>query len=242
MPDSVLVTCEHGGNRVPREYRHLLRPLDDARQTHRGFDAGALQMAVDIAAAFKAPLVTATVTRLLVDLNRSVWNATLHSDPVRGASAEQRQKILNDHYLPYRAAVEREVARAIDRGRRVLHISSHSFTPELDGEVRSADIGLLYDPRREGERAFCALWKPYLATAIAGIRVRRNYPYAGKNDGFTSALRKRFGAQAYIGVELEINQLHIIGAGARWPALRRAVVASLRSTFAAWSRSCRSST
>ena len=39
------------------------------------------------------------------------------------------------------------------RGRRVIHISSHSFTPELDGKVRSADVGLLYHPGRHGEAA-----------------------------------------------------------------------------------------
>jgi predicted N-formylglutamate amidohydrolase len=235
VTDSVLVTCEHGGNRVPREYRRLLRPLDAARKTHRGYDAGALRMASDIATAFAAPLVTATVTRLLVDLNRSIGNATLHSDPVRGTSPEQRQRIIDEHYRPYRDDVERRVAAAIADGRRVLHISSHSFTPELDGDVRTADIGLLYDPRRPGERRFCALWKSALAVVMPRIRVRRNYPYAGKNDGFTAALRRRYGPSAYVGVELEINQLHIIGAGARWPALRTAVIASLARTFAAWS-------
>ena len=38
----------------------------------------------------------------------------------------------------------------MSRGRRVIHISSHSFTPELNGKVRRADVGLLYDPGSPG--------------------------------------------------------------------------------------------
>ena len=33
----------------------------------------------------------------------------------------------------------------------MIHLSSHSFTPELDGKVRKADIGLIYDPARQRE-------------------------------------------------------------------------------------------
>ena len=33
----------------------------------------------------------------------------------------------------------------------MIHVSSHSFTPELDGKVRRADVGLLYDPAPRGE-------------------------------------------------------------------------------------------
>ena len=122
----------------------------------------------------------------------------------------------------------------------MLHISSHSFTPELNGEVRNADIGLLYDPRRIGERRFCELWKVAFAAAAPALRVRRNYPYAGKNDGFTALLRKRHGPNDYVGIELEINQMHVAAAGAEWRALRATVIAALRSAFAAWAAPARS--
>ncbi len=60
----------------------------------------------------------------------------------------RRERLLVLHYQPYRDRVEALVAKAIAAGRRVVHISSHSFTPVLDGRVRNADIGLLYDPAR----------------------------------------------------------------------------------------------
>jgi predicted N-formylglutamate amidohydrolase len=113
----------------------------------------------------------------------------------------------------------------------VIHVSSHSFTPALDGKVRRADVGLLYDPARQGEAALCARWKASLAVIAPEVRVRRNYPYAGKGDGVTSALRRSHPRGAYIGIELEINQ-EIVLAGRRFAALRGVLINALRMACA----------
>ena len=63
--------------------------------------------------------------------------------------------------------------------------------------------------------------------------MRRNYPYAGKGDGLTSHLRRRFPPGAYVGIELEINQSIVFAAGRRWTALRGVLIDSLRAAFAA---------
>jgi hypothetical protein len=39
-----------------------------------------------------------------------------------------------------------------------------------------------------------------------GYHVRFNYPYRGVNDGFTTANRRVFAPQEYLGVEIEVNQ------------------------------------
>lgn len=197
--------------------------------SHRGYDPGALVMAKALARAFKAPLVTSTVSRLLVDLNRSIGHPQLFSAATRSIPAELRAKILERHYRPYRAEVERRVRQSVSRGRRVIHISSHSFTPELDGKVRLADVGLLYHPGRHGETELCAHWKDSLAAFAPELRVRRNYPYAGKGDGLTSHLRLRFPPRSYVGIELEINQRTVLAAGRRWTMLRHALIDSLRA-------------
>jgi len=57
--------------------------------------------------------------------------------------------------------------------------------------------------------------------------VRRNYPYAGKSDGLTAFLRRRFPAEVYIGIELEINQKYVLSGGRRWRAFRERVIESL---------------
>ena len=185
-------------------------------------------MARELAASFSAPLIAGTVTRLLVDLNRSIGHRDLHSEATRHASPDELRRILTDHYHPYRLRAEEFVGEAVGRGRRVIHISSHSFTPRLNGEVRTADVGLLYDPARPGEVSACARWKAALRVTAPTLRVRRNYPYAGKNDGLTAYLRHRYRASTYVGIELEINQAHVIGAPRRWADLRAAIIQSLR--------------
>lgn len=229
MTDAFLITCEHGGNRIPAAYLRLFRGKRELLNSHRGWDPGALVMAKALAGAFGSPLVTSTISRLLVDLNRSVGHPALFSRQTVALPLAQREKILAHYYQPYREQVEQLVGQSVSRGLRVIHIATHSFTPELGGEVRNADVGLLYHPGRRGEAALCAHWKASLAASAPGLRVRRNYPYAGKNDGLTSHLRLRFPGSVYVGIELEINQRIVKAAGGSWPTLRRIIVDSLRT-------------
>jgi predicted N-formylglutamate amidohydrolase len=173
--------------------------------------------------------VASTVSRLLVDLNRSVGHPNAFFAATQKAPPGTRARIIAAHYRPYRTAVEDLVAQRVGQRRRVIHISSHTFTPVLDGKVRTADVGLLYDPRRGGEADLCARWKAALAERAPALRVRRNYPYAGKGDGLTSLLRRRFSARAYVGIELEVNQRLVIAGSRSWRTLRKVLIDSLRA-------------
>jgi predicted N-formylglutamate amidohydrolase len=224
---SLVITCEHGGNRIPGQYRDLFNDNQILLGSHRGFDPGALSMAKDLAAAFTAPLVASTVSRLLVDLNRSVGHPHLHYEAIRKQPAKVKDSILKQYYQPYRTQAEHLVRQAIADQGQVIHLSSHSFTPELDGKVRTADIGLLYDPARPFEVALCEQWKLALKAYAPELTVRRNYPYEGKGDGLTKGFRQRLPPGTYTGIELEVNQKHIFKAGRHWPALRKAIVKSL---------------
>ena len=225
--DSYMVTCEHGGNRIPPRYRALFIGYEALLQTHRGLDPGALTLARELAAALHAPLVASVTSRLLVDLNRSSGHPQLYSQPVRQAPEAVRRDILQRYYQPYRRRAQAEIEAAIALGQRVIHISSHSFTPVLDAVARNADIGLLYDPARRAEMALCRHWQAALAVRAPQLRVRRNYPYTGKSDGFCSYLRRRFPPENYLGIELEINQKHVSSGGAAWPRLRATVIVAL---------------
>lgn len=230
MTDFLVVSCEHGGNQIPSRYRYLFCAEEDqvSLESHRGFDAGALTMAKHLANRLAAPLVTSTVSRLLVDLNRSLGNPRVYSPMVRRAPGAVRRQIADKHYHPYRTNAECLMREGTDRGRRVIHVSCHSFSPELDGHVRNADIGLLYDPARTEELNFCKRWQAVIKAYAPELKVRRNYPYVGKNDGFTTHLRRCFSLDEYIGIELEINQKHVLAPGHSWAALRGMVVESLR--------------
>ncbi len=233
MIDAFIITCEHGGNRIPAAYRRLFRGRQQLLDSHRGYDPGALIMARTLATALKAPLVSSTVSRLLIDINRTITHPELYSVITRDAPAPLRAEIAAQHYQPYWSQVERLVRQAASRGRRVIHISSHSFTPVLNGEMRQADVGLLYDPGRHGEARLCARWKSSLHKTTPALRVRRNYPYLGAAAGLTAQLRLRFPPNAYVGIELEINQRITRAAGPRWTALRHTLIQSLRAACAA---------
>lgn len=227
----MLITCEHGGNRIPPEYTGLFAGWDAVLATHRGFDAGALEMAGALASVFAAPLIAATVSRLLIDLNRSLSNPAAWSAATRNLAAAEKERIVSQYHTPYRSQVEAFVAAQVGAGVCVIHVSSHSFTPELDGVVRTADVGLLYDPTRAGELALAARWKAALQTQDPGLRVRRNYPYAGRNDGLTSALRRKHPAERYVGLELELNQALVHAGQPAWSTLQARVIASLRAAL-----------
>ncbi len=112
-------------------------------------------------------------------------------------------------YLPYRDSVEALIAEILSKGEKVLHISVHSFSSELNGNVRNTDIGLLFDPSKAEEKNYCKILKNQLITPGSQFKVRFNYPYLGKADGFTTYLRKKF-PQNYSGIEMEINQKYSV--------------------------------
>jgi predicted N-formylglutamate amidohydrolase len=223
----LLVTCEHGGNRVPKEYRALFAARESLLATHRAYDPGALTLARDLARAFDAPLVASTVTRLLVELNRSPGHPQLYSEVTRDLPRSEKARIVARYYEPYRREVEERVAQATAARRPVIHISVHSFVPVLNGSKRNADIGLLYDPARASEQALCAKWSQSLAARASPLRVRRNYPYRGYADGLTTHLRRRYGGRRYVGVEIEVNQKHVLGGEREWRMLREVLVQSV---------------
>jgi predicted N-formylglutamate amidohydrolase len=232
-PVAFVVTCEHGGNRIPREYAPLFRGHRRLLQSHRGYDPGALATARELARALGAVLVTSTVSRLLVELNRSPNHRRIYSTVMREAEPEIRADVYRRFYQPYRTRVEAAVRAAVKRGRRVVHVSSHSFTPVLNGVVRDADVAFLYDPARAPERRLCREWQRALQALARRWRVRRNYPYRGSSDGLTRYLRERFTPAEYVGIELEINQKHLRGADRAAGALRANVLAALRAAVAA---------
>ena len=228
----MLITCEHGGNRIPPELTSLFVGQDALLTTHRGYDPGALTLARSLARSLHAPLLAARTSRLVVDLNRSQGHPALFSTATRSLGAVGRADLLARHYQPHRQRVFHEVEGQLALGRQVVHIAAHSFTPVLDGQVRTADIGLLYDPARPAERRLCGVWQAALRAGLPGIRVRRNYPYRGQGDGLTSALRRRHPDPLYLGVEIELNQAIVFGDPKVFAEVRRMLAASLRAALA----------
>lgn len=204
----LLLTCEHGGNKVPSTYRSLFQDADRVLQSHRGWDPGALGL-FDLLKADADAHFHSTISRLLVELNRSPHHPALFSRYTKSLPLQERKKLLERYYLPYRSVVEEQVAQWIAKREAVMHVAAHSFTPVLNSEVRTLDIGLLYDPTRKTEKQWALRWREAMLAIDPTLEVRMNKPYLGKADGFPTHLRKLHRAH-YAGIELEVNQGHLV--------------------------------
>lgn len=207
MKSKWVITCEHGGNTIPHAYTEYFRAADSILESHRGYDPGAYELFQLLAPELADFSIFSQTSRLLVELNRSLHHKSLFSAYTRPLPKDVKKDILSEYYFPYRKLTEEKIRQFRNEGFNVYHLSVHSFTPELNGEVRNADIGLLYDPARKEEKAFCSHWKESLKEMLPQARVRMNYPYQGKADGFTTYLRRLF-PEGYLGTELEVNQKH----------------------------------
>jgi predicted N-formylglutamate amidohydrolase len=224
-PLTLVLSCEHADNRVPRQYAELFARADQQLASHRGWDPGALQLARLLARRLQRPLLVTRWSRLLVESNRAPTNPRIWSRFTKGLPREERQSILARYWWPHRQALDAAIADAIARGARVVHVAVHTFTPVLGGEVRNADVGLLYDSKRVDEGKFARRWGTLLRQHAPGLRVRYNYPYLGNTDGLPTWLRRRHPRTRYIGFELEINQA--LAAAPAWRKVGEAVATSL---------------
>ncbi len=224
--DFLLLTCEHGGNRIPQPYARLFRDAAEVLASHRGWDPGALPLARLLTRKLDRPLLAITWSRLFVEANRAPSNPRIWSRFTKTLPRHEREQILERWWRPHRQAVEDAVAAAIAQGNRVVHVAVHSFTPELDGEVRNADVTFLYDSRRQSEADLCRRWAAALHQLDPELRLRYNYPYLGSADGLTTWLRRRHPQARYLGVELEINQALVGTKG--WRRFQNQIANSLR--------------
>ena len=218
-------TVEHASAVVPVEYADLgLGPVELA--DHVAWDIGAAALARKLAAAFGAPVVESGCSRLVVDCNRDLHDHDLiveetHGVVVpgnRGLDAAERATRVARWHAPYHAAVD-DVLGA--RPPATILVSIHTFTPELRGERRALEVGVLYDDH-VGLAGTLAD-----ALAATGLVVRHNEPYSGL-DGLIYSARVHGTRHALRYVELEVNN-GLLRDDAGVGAVATKVAAGLRS-------------
>jgi predicted N-formylglutamate amidohydrolase/isopentenyldiphosphate isomerase len=227
----IILSCEHGGNEIPHAYRANFQGAATILASHRGWDPGALEVARLLAQLLAAPFFFFTTTsRLLIDTNRSLNHPRLFSEFSRSLPAEERQAITSRYYHGHRQRIVEAIDGAVASGRQVWHLAIHSFTPNLDGEERRADLGLLYDSVYLNEEALCRAWQTEINKVRPDLIVRRNYPYLGRSDSLAAWLRRRLDFGRYLGIEVELNQRLFTDAAAA-PALAELLQQTLPSVL-----------
>jgi len=207
----VFISAEHASADLPQDAPDL-GLNDQTLKSHASWDPGAAELARAIAQAIGAPLLLGDHSRLLADLNRSPDNPQVVPEVAFGVLVpgnrelkdRDREERIRKYHKPYWDEANRQVTSMISNSGHCLHISVHSFTPEIDPPSRRFDLGLLYDPAHELE---CQIAKKLAAQAMMdGYSVEHNRPYSGTADGLTTALRNRLPQLRYTSVEIEINQ------------------------------------
>lgn len=219
----LILTCEHGSNKLPLCFRDTVP--DEILQSHRGYDIGARAIYKTLVKLEKPDYYCENIySRLFVDLNRSITNDEVFSEFYKNLEVEgdsKKTELLKKkakreaikYWTEYRRRLEVFIADALtlrnnyidDSFPKIVHIAIHSFTPELNGQVRDADIGVLFDPDRPLESKIAKVIKNEVKKLNSNLNVRFNYPYHGKSDGITTDLRQKFGPE-YAGIEIEFNQ------------------------------------
>lgn len=202
----IIITCEHGGNKVPEKYSPLFNGAVEVLASHEGWDPGAWEVASFLGDKLKITPIGCHTSRLLIEANRSLDSHQLFSRYSNALPDHEKRKLIDEIYIPYRQPIEQLLRES---KKPVLHLSIHSFTPIFNGEKRLVDIGLLFDPNREMETRFCKQYQSSLFHYLPEFKIKFNEPYRGTDDGFTTYLRTLFKDKEYLGIEIEINQKFI---------------------------------
>lgn len=183
---SAVIVCEHASNDLAATAAGLgLDPVQ--REAHIAWDPGALGLAQGLSALLDAPLIRATASRLIYDLNRPPDAAgampeksEIHPIPGNLAlSPDERLNRTEAHYLPFHSALFALLSRRLAVNKPTALITVHSFTPIYFGNPRTVELGIIHDEDDRLARA--------IAARPTGLMTRLNEPYSAA-DGVTHTL------------------------------------------------------
>jgi predicted N-formylglutamate amidohydrolase len=148
----ILLICEHASRRLPERYGTLgLNP--EELESHIAWDPGALGVAKELSRLLDAPLIHATVSRLVYDLNRdpsapdSIW--TLSERTVIPANQNldpaERAYRVREVYEAFHRTVDGFIEPRMQSGQTRAVVTIHSFTPVYRDVPRPWHIGLIHD-------------------------------------------------------------------------------------------------
>ena len=179
----IILVCEHASNHFPAPWGDLGLTPGQAR-AHIAWDPGALGLARGLSHRLNAPLIHATVSRLVYDCNRAPdlpsampARSEIHDIPGNAAiSATDRLARTEAIYLPFHDALHRLIARRIALGLRPVILTVHSFTPVYFGQPRRVEFGVIHDADPTLAQAILA------AARHTRLDAQLNAPYSAADD------------------------------------------------------------
>lgn len=205
-PTVLLISCEHGSNKVPAKYMHLFGEKKLLLKTPQAYEVGALKIAEFIQDKLNCDLVTAKVSRLLIDCDHGLHHRNCFSKYSKKLSLEEKGELIDTYYHPYHNTIKKKIIAHIEKEQQVLHLSIHTFQPILKRILLNTAVGVLYHPHRHAEKEVSRIIHSLLLQQTPSYKTRMNYPFSGKNDFVLQSFRKQFEEKDYLGIKLDINQ------------------------------------
>ncbi len=176
-----LLLCDHASRAVPRSLRQL-GVADWVLDRHVACDIGAQALTLALSEHFDAPAVLAGYSRLVVDLNRQLHDASAFIKVSDGIAIPGnieldeagREARIQSFFEPYHEAVSAALDRFTARGQVPGVLSIHTCTPVYNRVVRRWHVGVMWDqdPR---------IAQPLIGqlSAVPDLCVGDNEPYSG---------------------------------------------------------------
>jgi len=204
----LIITVDHGGNRVPRALNDLGLPRGELER-HIAWDIGAAGVSRRLARNLGATAVLATYSRLLIDPNRPLGDPEAIPAMSDGTFIPGNQNLTKEDirrriellYEPYHRAVDAQIARLRRTGIGPAILAVHSCTPALTvgGRPRPWHVGIMYSYDDRLARFLRRMFE-----VRKELIVGDNEPYSGLLHGYA---QKRHGlSQSLPHAQLEIRQ------------------------------------
>jgi predicted N-formylglutamate amidohydrolase len=201
----VLIVCDHASPAIPKRMNQL-GLADWVLERHVAFDIGAAGVTRAVADGLDAPAVLSGYSRLLVDPNRPVDNATAFVQVSDGIAIPANLQ-LSDHekrlriksfFEPYHSAIQDRLDAFRSRGVTPAVIAVHSCTPVFDRIVRRWHIGVMWD---KDPRIAMPLIQEL--TKADGVCFGDNEPYSGRDPhDYTLDHHAEAAGLPYVGLEV----------------------------------------
>ena len=224
----LLILCDHASSAVPPDIDLGIDPA--LLRKHIAIDIGAAAVSEALAAQLDAPAILATVSRLVIDLNREPDSAGLiphvsDGHAVAGNGTADRAERIARFHAPY----HRTIADTIHARRPDLLVSVHSFTPRLErheGPERPWQIGILYNRDARAARIGIGLLEQ------AGVVTGDNEPYSGRILNATMNRHAEANGIPYLGIEIRNDLISDPAGVAHWAQLLAGIVKDVRNRLA----------
>ena len=216
----LLLVCEHSGNVLPAQLGTLGLSQSE-RQSHIGWDIGALAVARELASTLPGELIYQRYSRLVVDCNRPLGVPDFIPEASSGVSVPgnvclsdtQRAQRIREIWQPFSDSIEQTLDDREQRSVPTVLVCIHSFTPTLNGVDRPWHMGLLFNR----DDALATVLAHHLRVEAPDAVIGMNEPYVVADDEDSTI--PRFGEARgipHVLIEIRNDLIRNTAGQARW--------------------------